>query len=106
VFDLDFESLFDAKNKPKINHNNVIKENKNEAKNNVKHGENTNNKIYKKSKGSMDDIDLILSAEKRIMKNFYFDPDILEVIENVPKKKRSDLINTCLRKVFHEKGLL
>lgn len=60
---------------------------------------------------SYDLIDVLLSNEKartsnRIYRGFYFDSDILEILDRVSKGNKSDLINEALRRVFKEKGLL
>lgn len=67
------------------------------------------------SKASMtaskvDAIDLLLQhpqkRSKRVYRGFYFDDDVLSIIDRVPKSYKSELINEALRKVFKEKGLL
>ena len=59
---------------------------------------------------TVDAIDLLLQSpkdrSKRIYRGFYFDNDVLSIIERVPKSYKSELINEALRKVFKEKGLL
>ena len=58
----------------------------------------------------VDVIDLLLqhpkNRSKRIYRGFYFDDDVLSIIDRVPKSYKSELINEALRKVFKEKGLL
>lgn len=54
-----------------------------------------------------DSIDRLLQASEkpaRIYRGYYFDPDILAVIDRASNK--SALINEALRRVFNEKGLL
>ena len=58
----------------------------------------------------VDAIDLLLQypkeRSKRIYRGFYFDDDVLGIIDRVPKSYKSELVNEALRKVFKEKGLL
>lgn len=58
-----------------------------------------------------DVVDVLLAGtkpqqSKRVYQGFYFDKDILSIINSVPKNYKSELINEALRKVFKEKGLL
>ncbi|GAB1794780.1 hypothetical protein PMEGAS228_12980 [Priestia megaterium] len=43
---------------------------------------------------------------KRVYRDFYFDDDVLRIIDRVPKNYKSELVNEALRKVFKEKGLV
>lgn len=43
---------------------------------------------------------------KRVYRGFYFDEDILNIIDRVPKNYKSELVNESLRKIFKDKGLL
>ncbi|MEJ9227863.1 HTH domain-containing protein [Priestia aryabhattai] len=77
-----------------------------------KHGQ-VKNKDKKKtsySNNNSDILDVLLigtkAPPKRIYQGFYFDKDILSIINSVPKNYKSELINEALRKVFKEKGLL
>jgi len=58
----------------------------------------------------LDTIDILLQSpkdrSKRVYRGFYFDNDVLNIIERVPKSYKSELVNEALRKVFREKGLL
>jgi uncharacterized protein YkuJ len=58
----------------------------------------------------IDAIDLLLQhpkeRSKRVYRGFYFDHDVLSIIDRVPKSYKSELVNEALRKVFKEKGLL
>ncbi|MGG3122856.1 HTH domain-containing protein [Priestia megaterium] len=58
----------------------------------------------------VDAIDILLQnpkdRSKRIYRGFYFDDDVLSIIDRVPKSYKSELVNEALRKVFKEKGLL
>ncbi|WP_240524267.1 hypothetical protein [Priestia megaterium] len=58
----------------------------------------------------VDAIDLLLQSpkdrSKRVYRGFYFDNDVLSIIDRVPKSYKLELINEALRKVFKEKGLL
>jgi len=57
-----------------------------------------------------DVVDVLLAGtkppSKRVYQGFYFDKDVLSIINSVPKNYKSELINEALRKVFKEKGLL
>ncbi|MGG4334934.1 HTH domain-containing protein, partial [Priestia aryabhattai] len=59
---------------------------------------------------TVDAIDLLLQSpkdrSKRVYRGFYFDDDVLSIIDRVPKSYKSELVNEALRKVFKEKGLL
>ncbi|MFE7084121.1 hypothetical protein [Priestia megaterium] len=59
---------------------------------------------------TVDAIDLLLQhpkeRSKRVYRGFYFDDDVLGIINRVPKSYKSELVNEALRKVFKEKGLL
>jgi len=73
----------------------------------------TSNKNSKKtahnmSGGTSDNIDRLLAGKKakKTYRGFYFDSDVLAVIDSVDSGIKSELINECLRKVFREKGLL
>lgn len=74
---------------------------------------NVSNKNSKKtahitSGGTSDNIDRLLAGKKakKTYKGFYFDSDVLAVIDGVDSGIKSELINECLRKVFKDKGLL
>jgi len=58
----------------------------------------------------LDAIDILLQnpkdRSKRVYRGFYFDDDVLTIIDRVPKSYKSELVNEALRKVFKEKGLL
>lgn len=58
----------------------------------------------------VDAIDILLQSpkdrSKRVYRGFYFDNDVLSIIDRVPKSYKSELVNEALRKVFKEKGLL
>jgi len=62
------------------------------------------------STSKIDAIDILLQdpkdRSKRIYRGFYFDDDVLSIIDRVPKSYKSELVNEALRKVFKEKGLL
>ncbi|MGX9162002.1 HTH domain-containing protein [Priestia megaterium] len=58
----------------------------------------------------VDAIDILLQhpkeRSKRVYRGFYFDDDVLSIIDRVPKSYKSELVNEALRKVFKEKGLI
>ncbi|MCM3655507.1 hypothetical protein [Metabacillus litoralis] len=62
------------------------------------------------SNNEMDSIDLLLAGKKahskRVYRGFYFDEDILNIIDRIPKSYKSQLVNEALRKIFKDKGLL
>lgn len=69
----------------------------------------TNQKtVLNPSDGTTDNIDKLLAGKKakKAYRGFYFDSDVLAIIDNVDSGIKSELINECLRKVFKEKGLL
>ncbi|MBT2719048.1 hypothetical protein [Bacillus sp. ISL-57] len=60
------------------------------------------------SKKSSDNIDRLLSGKKakKVYRGFYFDTDVISVIDSVESGVKSELINECLRSVFKSKNLL
>jgi len=74
----------------------------------VNESESTSASFSKASK--VDAIDILLQnpkdRSKRVYRGFYFDDDVLSIIDRVPKSYKSELVNEALRKVFKEKGLL
>jgi hypothetical protein len=115
VFDLEIDSVFTSKGK---RNNNVKKASRNidSAKSevastkeviNTSRNESKNTSI-KADKKEMDSIDILLAGgkSKRQYRGFYFDDDVLSIIDSVKGGGKSDLINEVLRKVFKEKGLL
>lgn len=64
----------------------------------------------KASEKKLDTIDMLLSrkadSKKRTYRGFYFDDDVLSVIDGISAGNKSDLVNEVLRKVFRDKGLL
>ncbi len=71
--------------------------------------ESSNDRFEKAS--TVDAIDLLLQSpkdrSKRVYRGFYFDNDVLSIIDRVPKSYKSELVNEALRKVFKErKGII
>ncbi|MED3886758.1 MULTISPECIES: hypothetical protein [Priestia] len=71
--------------------------------------ESSNDRFEKAS--TVDAIDLLLQSpkdrSKRVYRGFYFDDDVLSIIDRVPKSYKSELVNEALRKVFKErKGII
>lgn len=64
--------------------------------------------IPKAVNNTSDNIDRLLAGKKvkKAYRGFYFDDDVLSVIDSVNSGVKSELINECLRKVFKDKGLL
>ena len=62
------------------------------------------------SNNEMDSIDMLLAGKKthskRVYRGGYFDEDILNIIDRVPKNYKSELVNETLRNIFKDKGLL
>jgi hypothetical protein len=79
---------------------------------NVNESESTSASFPKSSTNAsiVDAIDILLqdprNRSKRVYRGFYFDEDVLSIIDRVPKSYKSELVNEALRKVFKEKGLL
>ncbi|NEW00350.1 HTH domain-containing protein [Bacillus megaterium] len=59
------------------------------------------------SASTVDAIDILLQSpkdrSKRVYRGFYFDDDVLSIIDRVPKSYKSELVNEALRKIFKEK---
>lgn len=101
VYDLTFDDVFKNKNTIVSNEvSKVIKEVKEEIK--------INTEI--KSENASDNIDRLLAGKKlkakKEYRGFYFDDDVLAIIDSVNSGAKSELVNECLRKVFKDKGLL
>jgi len=79
---------------------------------NINESESTSASFLKASTNAskVDAIDILLQnskdRSKRVYRGFYFDDDVLSIIDQVPKSYKSELVNEALRKVFKEKGLL
>ena len=79
---------------------------------NINESESTSASFLKASTNAskVDAIDILLQnpkdRSKRVYRGFYFDDDVLSIIDRVPKSYKSELVNEALRKVFKEKGLL
>ncbi|MGE8082017.1 transposase family protein [Peribacillus loiseleuriae] len=82
------------------------------GKNNASMGEinKSKSKFASTSNDEMDSIDMLLAGKKthskRVYRGFYFDEDILNIIDRVPRNYKSELVNESLRKIFKDKGLL
>lgn len=103
--DIDFRSLFD-KNAPK-----KVKRKPVEAESTtIQNGEASIKKVIPKEKASdYDEIDMLLEKKtvaKKVYRGFYFEEDVLAIIDSVGDKQKSKLVNAALRKVFTEKGYL
>lgn len=106
--DIDFNSLFDQKDSTnrKIANTEVLRGEKE-----VSATTNASKKkvITRENTSEYDVIDSILESKpkgERVYRGFYFDEDVIGIIDAVDKRKKSELINQVLRKVFKEKGLL
>ncbi|WP_308221087.1 MULTISPECIES: hypothetical protein [Priestia] len=77
---------------------------------NINESESTNTSFLKASANAskVDAIDILLQnpkdRSKRVYRGFYFDDDVLSIIDRVPKSYKSELVNEALRKVFKEKA--
>lgn len=84
----------------------------NVGKENIETDNNKETEIVSKvaSNNESDNIDRLLVGKKvkakKEYRGFYFDSDVLAIIDNVNSGVKSELVNECLRKVFKEKGLL
>lgn len=63
------------------------------------------------SQSDLDKIDVLLGKreapkKERVYKGYYFDKDIIEVIDNVKHGNKSDLVNEMIRLVLKDRGLL
>jgi hypothetical protein len=105
--DVDFSTLFGK--------NNISIGEINKSKSEIASTSTSETKSKSKTKAStsndeMDSIDILLAGKKvhpkRIYRGFYFDEDILNIIDRVPKNYKSELVNESLRKIFKDKGLL
>lgn len=76
----------------------------------IKSNNKVSTKISKESNSERDIIDILLEGKaapsKRVYRGFYFDSDVLSIIDSVPKNSKSELVNEALRKVFKDKGFL
>jgi hypothetical protein len=65
---------------------------------------NSKTEVTSTNNDEMDSIDILLAGKKthskRIYRGFYFDKDILSIIDRVPKSYKSELVNESLRKIF------
>ena len=105
--DVDFSTLFGR--------NNISMGEINNSKSEIASTRTSETKSKSKTKAStsndeMDSIDMLLAGKKthskRVYRGFYFDEDILNIIDRVPKNYKSELVNESLRKIFKDKGLL
>ncbi|RDZ08432.1 hypothetical protein C3744_25745 [Priestia megaterium] len=109
--DLDFSTLISKNNKMPVEQKQTNSEVAASI-SNVNESESTSASFSKASAtaSKVDAIDLLLQhpkeRSKRVYRGFYFDDDVLGIIDRVPKSYKSELVNEALRKVFKEKGLL
>jgi hypothetical protein len=109
--DLDFSTLISKSSKMPAGQNQTNSEVAASI-STINESESTSASVSKASTtaSKVDAIDLLLqhpkNRSKRIYRGFYFDDDVLSIIDRVPKSYKSELINEALRKVFKEKGLL
>lgn len=100
VYNLTIDDVFKSKNTSVSNEGKVIKE--------VKKDIEINTEI--KINNASDNIDRLLAGKKlkakKEYRGFYFDDDVLAIIDSVNSGAKSELVNECLRKVFKDKGLL
>ncbi|MFE7084130.1 hypothetical protein [Priestia megaterium] len=109
--DLDFSTLISKTNKVLAKQKQTTSEIE-ASTSNINESESTSTSFLKASTNAskVDAIDLLLQSpkdrSKRVYRGFYFDDDVLSIIDRVPKSYKSELINEALRKVFKEKGLI
>lgn len=105
---VDFNSLFGRKQNTsnKIAKSEVVKGEKEVASTSIA----SNKKVNQKQNTiEYDAIDMILDNKpkaNKVYKGFYIDEDVASIIDSVDKRKKSELVNQALRKVFKDKGLL
>jgi HTH domain len=105
---VEFDSLFDNKqNTSKRVAKREISKGEKEASSTVI----TSNKrtITNEKHDDYDVIDMLLDSKPRaekVYRGFYLDEDVMSIIDSVDKRKKSELVNQALRKVFKDKGLL
>lgn len=117
--EIEFDRLFSKKdnNSKKIVNDPTLNKNEKSLKNNDDINKIVNKKVNESNKkvsgkendSEYDIIDVLLERKpksERVYRGFYFDKDIIEIIDSVEKRKKSELVNQVLRKVFKEKGLL
>jgi hypothetical protein len=106
--DVDFSTLFGKNNATMGEINKSKSEITSTSTSEIK--SNNKIKITSTSNSEMDSIDMLLAGKtthsKRMYRGFYFDEDILNIIDRTPKNYKSELVNEALRKVFKDKGLL
>ena len=105
--ELDFSTLFSKANKTLVEQNQTNSETASAIESE------SNSASYLKASrdaSKVDAIDILLQnpkdRSKRVYRGFYFDDDVLTIIDRVPKSYKSELVNEALRKVFKEKGFL
>lgn len=116
VYDIEISSLFRSN---KTSKSNAAKESESENKRASKSTScktdsnllvDAHSNMKEEVAASIDEIDLLMMGkkekEKKYYRGFYFDPDVIEVIDRVESGSKSELVNAALRKVFKEKGLL
>lgn len=69
------------------------------------------NKVTNKANSELDSIDKLLlqnesASEQRVYRGFYWDPDIIDFLDNVKHGNKSDLMNEIVRSVLKAKGLI
>lgn len=110
VYNTEWDSLFTSgyrsPKQPKKNNTKPLTDN---ADKNTQTAEKPS-KAQNKPDKSNDKIDMLLNAgtkkKNKTYRGFYFDDDVLNVINSVGAGNKSELINECLRVVFKSKGLL
>ena len=110
IMEVDVLSILKANTNKKDSNNTSKKDSNSTSKkasnNTIKSASNSNSKVNR----NLDAIDVLLQGKEnnstRTYRGFYFDNDVLEVIDNASSGKKSELVNLALRKVFSEKGLL
>jgi len=109
--ELDFSTLFSKANKILVEQEQTNSEIASaiESKSNSE-SNSASNLEASTTTSKVDAIDILLQnpkdRSKRVYRGFYFDDDVVSIIDRVPKSYKSELVNEALRKVFKEKGLL
>ncbi|EFZ1984521.1 hypothetical protein BO063_004431 [Shigella flexneri] len=113
VYDLSIDEVFkkiSRKNKSETTRKNTAKKEVEKASKELASTVQVTHETHSKkdSNNDIDNIDMLLAGKKakKVYRGFYFDKDVVSVIDSVDSGIKSELINECLRKVFKEKGLL
>jgi len=110
AYAIEWESLFDSTSQASIKKKHSNSMAKSEVQAGQKEIASTTQVKEKQDASTIDSIDKLLAGknknEGRKYRGFYFDSDVLSIIDGVDSGTKSELVNQCLRKIFKDKGLL